>query len=90
MAMLEEVSNFGDAIERLKAPVRQAQHAPGFIYNSPDHLMREKENIFMQDWLFVALEQEVENPGDYMTFRILGEPALITRDADAISKTRAR
>ena len=82
MAMLEEISNAGDAIERLKAPVRQAQHAPGFIYNSPEHLAREKENIFMQDWLFVAREQEVENPGDYMTFRILGEPALITRDVD--------
>jgi choline monooxygenase len=82
MAMLEEVSNIGAAIERLRAPVRQAQHAPGFIYNSHDHLAREKENIFMQDWLFVALEQEVENPGDYMTFRILGEPVLITRDAE--------
>ena len=81
MAVVESMSNSESAIERLRAPVRQAQHAPGYIYNSPDHLAREKENIFMQDWLFVALEQELANPGDYMTFRILGEPALVTRDA---------
>ena len=80
MAMVADISNNGGAIERLRAPVRQAQHAPGFVYNSPEHLAREKENIFMQDWLFVALEQELADPGDYMTFRVLGEPALITRD----------
>ena len=67
-------------IERLRAPVRQAQHAPGFIYNSPEHFAREKENIFMRDWLFVAHEQELESSGDYLTLRVLGEPTLLTRD----------
>ena len=80
MAVVEDAA--GSAVERLRAPVRQARHAPGFVYNSPEHLAREKENIFMRDWLFVAREQELETPGDYMTLRVLGEPALLTRDKD--------
>ena len=78
MTVVEETA--AGTIERLRAPVRQAQHAPGFIYNSPEHFAREKENIFMRDWLFVAHEQELESSGDYLTLRVLGEPALLTRD----------
>ena len=36
----------------------------------------------MKDWLCMARLEEVENPGDYVTFRVMGEPMLIVRDED--------
>jgi len=67
-------------IERMRAPLDRARHVPGSIYTSPDVLAREKEVLFMKDWLMVCREEEVEKPGDFMTFRILGEPVVVTRD----------
>jgi Rieske 2Fe-2S family protein len=40
----------------------------------------EKEKIFMKDWLCVARVEEIEKPGDYMTFRIAGEPLIVVRN----------
>lgn len=34
----------------------------------------------MKDWLAVGRVEEVERPGDFMTFRVMDEPILITRD----------
>ena len=35
----------------------------------------------MQDWLCVARADEVSNPGDYMTFRLMNEPFIVARAA---------
>ncbi len=66
-----------------RAPVRRARHLPGNIYSDPDIYQLEKERIFLKDWLCVGRVEEVENPGDYMTFDVLGEPIVVTRDGDA-------
>ena len=63
-------------------PLDEARHLPGDIYTSSEVLALEKERIFLKDWLCMARVEEVENPGDYMTFRVLGEPVLIARDED--------
>jgi len=34
----------------------------------------------MRDWLWLAREEEIPNAGDYMTFRIMDEPIIITRN----------
>ena len=36
----------------------------------------------MKDWLCMARLEEIENPGDYITFRVLDEPVLIARAED--------
>jgi len=36
----------------------------------------------MRDWLALGRVDEIENPGDYMTFRVLDEPVIICRDND--------
>jgi phenylpropionate dioxygenase-like ring-hydroxylating dioxygenase large terminal subunit len=63
----------------------RARHAPGFIYASPDVLEREKERIFLKDWLYAGRVEEYEKPGDFRSFRILGEPVAITRDAEGLN-----
>ena len=44
------------------APVRKAQHLPGYIYDSDAVLALEKEKIFMKDWLCMGRVEEIENP----------------------------
>jgi Rieske 2Fe-2S family protein len=62
-----------------QAFMKDAKHAPGFMYTSPEVLAYEKENIFLKDWLCVGREEEIEKPGDYMALRILDEPIVIVR-----------
>ncbi|MBO6947340.1 MAG: aromatic ring-hydroxylating dioxygenase subunit alpha [Rhodospirillales bacterium] len=69
-------------LEKIQAPVAQAQHAPGFIYTSPEVFELDKSEIFMKDWLCVGREEEVENPGDFMAIRILDEPVVLVRGRD--------
>lgn len=68
--------------EKIQSPVAQAQHAPGFLYTSPEIYELEKAEIFMKDWLCVGREEEVEKAGDYMALRILGEPVVVVRGRD--------
>ena len=64
---------------KTQAPLLQARHLPGYIYTDPEVLRLEKERLFMRDWLCVGRVEEVENPGDYITFDILGEPIIVAR-----------
>ena len=72
----------GEGIEAVRAPVTQARHLPGYVYTSPEVYALEKEKIFMKDWLCVARAEEIENPGDFMTHDIMGDPIVIARDED--------
>ena len=69
-------------IAATKAPINRARHLPGYMYTSEDVYALEKEKIFMRDWLCVARVEEIENPGDYMTFRLMNEPFIVARAAD--------
>lgn len=66
----------------MQVPVTRARHAPGMIYTSPEIYALDKEKIFMKDWLCVGRAEEIENTGDYMAMRILGEPVLLVRGQD--------
>ena len=63
-----------------RAPLEQARHLPGYLYSAPDLYAAEKERIFLKDWLCVARVEEIERPGDFMTFRILDEPIVVARN----------
>ena len=59
-------------LKGIRRPVNQASHVPGIFYTSDEIYALEKENIFMRDWMLVALEEELAKPGDFRTFRLLG------------------
>ena len=63
-----------------RKPIGAARHAPGYIYGSEEVLALEKERLFMSDWLCVGRVEEVENPGDFLTHTVLGEPLVVARD----------
>ena len=70
------------AIAATKAPLNRARHMPGYIYTSEEIYRLEKDKIFMKDWLCIARVEEVEKPGDYLTFTVMDEPLIIARATD--------
>ncbi len=70
------------AFDPIRRPLEEASHVPGTIYHSEDVLRQEKERIFGKEWLCVGRAEEIANPGDYMTVRVVGEPILLTRNRD--------
>lgn len=68
-------------LDQTRQPITAASHTPGAIYASEEVLQLEKQNLFMKEWLCVARVEEVENPGDYFSTRIIGEPVLVVRNA---------
>ena len=74
--------SIGQGLEAMRGPLERAHHVPGYIYSSPEVFQIEKERIFMKQWLCVAREEKFETAGAYTTFRIMGEPVLVVRDAD--------
>ncbi len=67
-------------LERTRAPLDRARHAPGDVYTSRDVLHLERDRLFAHDWLFVGRAEEFETPGHFRAFRVLDEPVVITRD----------
>ena len=70
----------GEGLGETLAPLGKARHAPGYLYGSPEIFAIEKEKIFMCEWLCMARAEEIAVPGDYMTFRVMGEPLIVTRN----------
>jgi len=65
-----------------RAALNLASHAPGAIYASPEIFRREVAEYFMRDWLYAGRVEELSQPGDFMTMRIVDQPILIARDKD--------
>lgn len=57
----------------------EARHLPGDVYFSSSVADLEKDKIFMKNWLCVGRVEEVENPGDFLTLRIMNEPVIVVR-----------
>ena len=52
------------------------------IYTDPDIYEAELKHIYEGNWIYVAHESELPNPGDYMTTVMGRQPVIINRDSD--------
>jgi choline monooxygenase len=66
----------------IKRSIPESRHLPGAIYTSPDYWQREKDRLFLSEWLMVCRAEELEKTGDYIALRIMGEPVLLVRNTD--------
>lgn len=57
---------------------------PGWSYHSKALFGLERDRVFMTHWQFVGHECDVPDPGDWLTFDILGERAMIMRGKDGV------
>lgn len=55
---------------------------PAWTYHSPALFALEREKLFLTHWIIAGHVSDVPNPGDWITFDILGERAVIMRGKD--------
>jgi len=79
MTLLPQPARDGAALTQ--QTLSQARHMPAYFYTSPEIYEREKERIFQKEWLCMGRVEELDQPGDYLTFRVAGEPIVVCKDA---------
>lgn len=57
------------------------QGLPGWSYHNDALLELEKEHVFLNHWQIACHVSDVPEPGNYLSFDMMGERALILRDA---------
>jgi len=76
---------FFDSFDSSAVDVNEAQTLPPAIYVSEEFFEFEKEAVFNHEWLCVARESWIPDPGDFYTSIHIGEPIVLVRsDTGAI------
>ena len=57
---------------------------PAWIYGDDGFFALEAEHIFKSSWQIVCHQNEVAEPGQYVTFDMLGERAFVIRDGQGV------
>ena len=57
---------------------------PAWSFFSPEMLEAEKETLFRSHWQLVCHENDVPEPGDFVTLDIVGDRALVIRGQDGV------
>ncbi|OBX34721.1 2-halobenzoate 1,2-dioxygenase large subunit [Halomonas elongata] len=50
------------------------------IFTDPEFFELEMKHVFEGNWMFLAHESQVAEPGDYMTVTLGRQPVIVTRD----------
>ena len=66
--------------QEVRQPLLQASNLPSWCYTSQVFYQREVDKIFNHGWHFVGREDELPNPGDFLTYDGIGGPAMIIRN----------
>jgi phenylpropionate dioxygenase-like ring-hydroxylating dioxygenase large terminal subunit len=78
-------------LERLKAaaarPFEDARPIPPEVHHSQVFLERERQSVFMGEWICVGRGDEIAAHGDYLTHDIAGVPLFVIRQEDGSIKT---
>src|SRR5690349_914679 len=64
------------------ADLVQPDRVSGRVYYDQAIFDEELEKIWYRDWIYVAHESEIPEPGDYVTRRIGLQPVIVSRDED--------
>jgi fatty-acyl-CoA synthase len=60
----------------------QDDRVNGRVYYDPEIFRHEMDRIWHREWVYVAHESEVPEPGDYVTRQIGLQPVIVSRDED--------
>jgi phenylpropionate dioxygenase-like ring-hydroxylating dioxygenase large terminal subunit len=78
-AALEAGRRLLDGADGCADPVATARLLPRAAYVDPDLFEFERHTVFSREWLCVAHEVEVPEPGDTLALTVLDEPLLVVR-----------
>lgn len=73
----------------VSVPFERAHAMPKSVYTSEAFNDLELSGIFRRDWLCAGRASSLQNPGDYTTMEIAGEPIMILRDKDGGLKAQS-
>jgi phenylpropionate dioxygenase-like ring-hydroxylating dioxygenase large terminal subunit len=79
IAVQEQITRLQRAAE---AQIGEARALPMSLYDDPQLLALEMDLVFRQSWICVGRLEQVENPGDWFTVEIAGEPVVVVRGMD--------
>ena len=65
-------------------PADAGRSLPAWIYRDPEFFALEREYLFMPAWHLVCHVCDIPRAGDYATFEILGELAVVVRGKDGV------
>jgi len=71
-----------EEIAAVRKPFSQASCLPTRCYTDQDYHELELDRVLRRTWLPVARWDDIENPGDYFTTEIAGEPLILVRTED--------
>ncbi|MGI9327525.1 MAG: aromatic ring-hydroxylating oxygenase subunit alpha [Pseudomonadales bacterium] len=60
-------------------PLEKARSLPFSAYTDPSFFAAEAEQIFSKEWVFVCMEGELPQAGDYFAMTLANEPIIILR-----------
>jgi choline monooxygenase len=66
------------------APLAEASTIPAPWYLDREVEKLEQQTVFGANWIAIGRTDQVQNPGDYFTSELAGEPILAARGADGI------
>ncbi|WP_225029627.1 aromatic ring-hydroxylating oxygenase subunit alpha [Xinfangfangia pollutisoli] len=59
---------------------------PAWTYDSKALFALERAQVFLSHWQVAGHESDIPNPGDWLTFDLLGERALVVRGQDGVPR----
>lgn len=69
-------------LDAVRRPFRGATLLPARAYHDAEVWAFERERWFFRDWIAVGREEEVAQPGSFVTLDLAGEPLLVARGRD--------
>ena len=73
-----------DEIASVRREYRGASLLPKRVYHDPAIHDWERTNILRRDWVMVAREEDVPDPGTYMLVEVDDDPLMIVRDREGV------
>jgi choline monooxygenase len=65
-----------------RAPLSEASTIPAPWYVDPRVAELESDNVFSKTWQVIGRSDQVEKPGEFVTFTVAGEPIVAVRGTD--------
>jgi Rieske 2Fe-2S family protein len=73
-----------EELASVRREYRAASLLPKRVYHDPAIHDWERANILRRDWVMVAREEDVPDPGTYMLVELDDDPLMIVRDRDGV------
>ncbi len=66
----------------VKAPLSSAKTLPPVAYTDPTVFGMELQALFYKEWICVAREEQIPQPGDYRSVEVVDQPLIVVRQDD--------